>query len=363
MAFSPVEYMEWAKLRSAARTNLSRSGMPLLGREEVPLSFDGLDINGGSPYGFPPLLEAIAARHGTVPSSVVPTLGTSEAIFIVCAALLERGETAVVETPSYEPMLSCARAVGASVCRFERRFEDRYRIDPDAFAAAIPEGTKLVLMTNLHNPSGAFLSGDEVGSLARLAGGKGAVLFVDEIYLEHMPGAAARTAFGRDDNICVSSSLTKVFGLPGLRCGWILAPARLAEKMRRVTDHLHVDHVFLAEQLAARMFPLLDVLKSRTQAARDANRGVLGRFLAGETRLSWVEPDAGIVAFPRVAGRLDGGDTLARILRERYETSVVPGSFFEAPSHVRIGFGVPSDELETGLRNISLALDDLGGQD
>jgi aspartate/methionine/tyrosine aminotransferase len=359
MAFRSVEYMEWAKLRSAAGYNLSRSGMPLLLRKEVPISFDGVEISGDHPYGYGPLLEAIAARHGTDPAAVVPTLGTSQAIFIVCAALLEPGDIVAVEKPAYEPFLSCARAVGADVRRFERRFERDYGVDPAEFAAAVPDGTKLVLMTNLHNPSGAFLSREEIRPLARIVESKGAVLFIDEIYLDYMNGEAARTAFGESDRLCVSSSLTKVYGLPGFRCGWVLAPAGLAAKMRRVLDHLHVEHVYLAEQLATRAFPHLDALKARTRKMRDENRETVARFMAGEGRLAWVEPRAGILGFPRVLGRADGGDALARILREQYDTSVVPGHFFEEPSHFRLGFGVPADLLDHGLRNISLALNDL----
>lgn len=113
MEFQPIEYMEWAKLKSCGAVNLSRSGMPGLSLRDLPLSLEGLDINGEQPYGLPPLLEAIASRYGAQPENVVPTVGTSQAIFFACAALLERGDAVLVERPAYEPLLSCARVLGA----------------------------------------------------------------------------------------------------------------------------------------------------------------------------------------------------------------------------------------------------------
>lgn len=355
MEFRSVEYMEWAKLRSAAAVNLSQSGVTGLSLKDLPIGLDGCDINGDHPYGYPPLLEAIASRSGTVPDAVVPSLGASEAVFLVCAALLEKGDRVVVEKPGYEPLLSCARAMGAEIHRWERRFENGYGLDLRDFEASVPDGTKLVLMTNLHNPSGTFLPRDHIRALAEGARRKGAMVFVDEIYLDYMDAAHSRTSFGAADNIFTASSLTKVYGLSGLRCGWILAPAPLARKLRRLVDHLFVVHVFIAEQIAARLFPHLDAIRGRNRALFEANRRMVRDFVASESRLSWVEPPAGILAFPRVEGPLDGNG-LADVLMRKYDTSIVPGGFFEAPRHFRLGFGVPPDVLAKGLANIHAAL-------
>ncbi|MGA2586976.1 MAG: pyridoxal phosphate-dependent aminotransferase [Candidatus Aminicenantales bacterium] len=355
MEFQPIEYMEWAKLKSFGAVNLSRSGMPGLSLRDLPLSLEGLDINGEQPYGLPPLLEAIASRYGARPENVVPTVGTSQAIFFACAALLERGDAVLVERPAYEPLLSCARVLGAEIRRFERRFEDGYQIDPDHFRAALSDKTKLVVLTNLHNPSGAFLSGDRIRTLAHEAHLRGAWLFIDEIYLEYMGGNEARSSFGLAENLFTASSLTKVYGLAGLRCGWILAPAPLAGKMRRLMDYLFVEHVYIGEMLAVRVFPHLDAIREKNRPLIERNRETVRRLMAEEPALAWVEPPAGIVGFPRVSGPLDG-DALAGILSQRFDTTVVPGRFFEDPRHFRLGFGVPTEILARGVANIKKAL-------
>jgi aspartate/methionine/tyrosine aminotransferase len=357
--FDPVAHMEWAKLEGESRINLSRSGIPGLRLADLGLGLDGIEINGTHPYGHPPLLEAIAARHGAKPGNVIPSIGTSMAIFHVCAALLEPGDAAVVEKPAYEQIRACPRALGARVFRFERTFEEGHRIDPDKLAASIPDGAKLVLMTNLHNPSGVWLSPEEIRSCARIAADKGAWLFIDEVYLEFMPGERARTAFGLEPNIITAASLTKVFGLSGLRCGWILVPDSLMTVFRRAIDHFYVETVFPAEQISARVFPLLDRIKEERRALWESRRRRAAEFLAGEKRLAWVKPDAGIVGFPRVMGKSDGGDALAKILHDRFETSVVRGAFFEDPRHFRLSYGVGEGVLDSGLAAVRNALDAL----
>jgi len=353
MDFQPIEYMEWAKLKSRAAVNLSRSGVADQSLKGLGLSLEGLDINGPNPYGYAPLLEAIAARYGAKPENVVPTTGASQGIFFACAALLDRGDRVLVEKPAYDPLLACPRAVGAEVLRIERRFENRYQIDSREFRTALSLKPKLVILTNTHNPTGAFLSRERIVELASEARSAGAMLFIDEIYLEFMPGEAA-TSFGLAENIFVGSSLTKVFGLSGLRCGWLLAPASLAAKMRRLVDHLFVEPVFIGEQISARAFPLLDSIKIRNAPLFERNLKMVGEFIETEKGLEWVEPAAGIVGFPRTTGALTG-DALAGILRERYDTSVVPGTFFEDARHFRLGFGVAPEMLAAGLANIRSA--------
>jgi aspartate/methionine/tyrosine aminotransferase len=354
MEFEPVRYMEWAKLKSRAAVSLNRSGAADWSLGDLGLSLEGLEINGDNPYGYPPLLEAIAARYGAKSENVVLTVGASQGIFFACAVLVDRGDRVLIEKPAYEPLLSCARAVGADILRIERRFENRYQIDPDEFKAALALRPKLVILTNAHNPTGALLAMDAILELASEARSAGAMVFIDEIYLE-FAAAEPATSFGLADNIFVGSSLTKVFGLSGLRCGWLLAPEPLASRMRRLVDYLFVEHVFIGEQIAARVFPVLDSIKNKNRPLIEQNLRTISEFIRQEKRLEWVEPEAGIVCFPRTRGGLTG-DALAGILHERFDTAVVPGSFFEDARHFRLGFGVGPDVLAQGLANIGSAL-------
>ena len=355
MRFDPVAYLEWAKSDRRVAVNMAQSGLPGLTAEDLDLDSVKIEINGYHPYGWKPLIEAIAGRYGADPESVLPTLGASQAIFLVCAAFLNPGDGVYVEKPAYEPLIDVPRDMGAEVRRFERRFENKFHIDLAEFEEGFAEATKLVLVTNLHNPSGVRLEDGEIQTLAEAAGRRGAMVCIDEVYLELAAAGSPRTSFGSADNIIVVSSLTKAFGLSGLRCGWILAPRKIAPVIRRVVDHLYVEHAFPAEQIALRAFNRLDRLTARNRVWIDKNRDIVREFMAVEPRLAWVEPDGGVVAFPRVAardGEAEGGDRLARELRETMDTLVVPGGFFENARHFRLGFGLEAGLLRLGLRNI-----------
>ena len=358
MKFRPFEYMEWAKLVPPAANNLSRSGVGVPSWEELGVDLREIALYGDHPYGYRPLLEAIAARAGADPGNVIIVSGASQAIFLAAAALLEPGDHVLVERPAYEPLWSVPKVLGAEVGRIERRFEDGYAIDLGRLAASITPRTKLLVLTNLHNPSGAFLKRGDVEAVAALAARSGAYVFVDEVYLEFLSAPKNRSAYGAAGNIISAGSLTKAYGLAGLRCGWILTPPALAPLFRHVVDHVFVEHVFMAEQIAARVFSRLDGLRERQQAAIAPNHARVAAFMAGEARLEWVEPENGIIAFPRIKGP-GSGDELARRLREDYATSVVPGSFFEEPRHFRLGFGAAPEILDRGLAAIGRALGEI----
>jgi aspartate/methionine/tyrosine aminotransferase len=357
MHLDPVHYMEWAKLHAQTRINLSRSGLADRRLADLGIDRRDLEINGEHPYGYPPLITAIAARYRVEERNILPVNGASQGVFFAAAALLEPGDEALVEQPAYEPLLAVPRFFRADVRRFARRFEDGYDIDLDRFRSALTPRTKLVVLTNLHNPSGAFLEDRTLQDLAAAASEMGATIFVDEIYLDFLEGKEeAVTSFHLAENLVVTSSLTKVYGLGGLRCGWILAPEALIGRMRRLMDLASVEGVYIGEQVSALAFSRLDSLRAQSRPLIKDNLGLVREFIDAEKKLSWIPPAGGIVGFPRIEAGLDGAG-LARILGEDYDTSIVPGHFFEEPKHFRLGFGVPAEELKRGLENIHRALE------
>jgi len=358
MPFKTIQFMEWMKTRSQTKINLSRSGVENLSLKDLEIDLSDLDIQGNNTHGYPPLLEALGLRYGVPAENVVTTLGASHAIFIICAALISRGEEVLIEKPAYEPLLAVPQALEASILRFERPFGEGYQLDLDQIESLITEKTRLVVLTNLHNPSGVLLRPSFLEKVVNLTQKRGVKLMIDEIYLEFLEGREARTSFHLADNIIVTSSLTKVFGLGGLRCGWILAPSPLAKEMRKIIDYTNVEGVFIGEQISARVIEQLDSVKKKFVPQMIANRRLVERLIEEEESLDWVEPAGGIVCFPRVRQE-DGGDRLAEILRHTYETSVVPGQFFEDPQNFRLGFGVNPRLLAEGLENIKSALRDL----
>jgi aspartate/methionine/tyrosine aminotransferase len=201
---------------------------------------------------------------------------------------------------------------------------------------------------------------DTIVALGEMASRRGAVVLIDEVYREaiHREGSN-RPQVGMAAAIhpaCVSvSSLTKSYGLSGLRCGWAIAAPEIAERIRRARDVVDAVGSYPAEVASARAFDHIDVLADRASAIVEPNLSLVHAFIAGHGELDWVEPDAGTVAFPRLLGVDDTEPFVTRLLRD-HGTAVVPGRFFAAPEYFRIAYGVAHDTLAAGLEAIEAAL-------
>ena len=350
------DYMHFAKYGADARYNLATSGVAACDLAELGLTMDDLALHGVNAGGYRPLMELVAARFGVDPACVVmPGGGCSFANHLALAALLSPGDEALVEAPTYELLTSLLGYLRAPVRRFERRPDEAWRLDPDRVAAAITPKTRVVVLTNLHNPSSAVADEAAIAAIAAAADRVGAMLFVDEVYRElTFADGRAATSFRESGNVVVTSSLTKAYGVSGLRCGWILAPAPLAERMRRLNDLFGVHPPHVAERMSVVAFERLPHLRARATAIVEANRAAYRELLGGHPRLEQTIFDHGASVFPRLLGT--DGDAFFRRLTADYETSVAPGRFFGMPDHVRIGLGADPTMTHEGLARIAEAL-------
>jgi aspartate/methionine/tyrosine aminotransferase len=349
-------YMEWAKLHSQARFTLSGSGVVDYRLADLPVRLTDLELTGPSTYGWPPLQERLAAKCGVGTHNVVAAIGTSMANYLALAALVDPGDEVVVERPAYEPLLSAALYLGADVRRFERRAADAFAVDPDEVARAVTPRTKAIVLTNLHNPSSALVDQETLRRVGAIAARVGARVLVDEVYLDTLFERAPPSSFHLDPGtFVVTSSLTKAYGLSGLRCGWVVADPELARRMWRINDLCGAVPAHPAERLSAIALDHLGEIGGRARALLETNRGIWNEWLDGRTDLETTRLDRGTTAFPRLA-RGNADEFCAR-LRERYETSVVPGRFFEMPDHFRVAVCCPTETLRAGLEGLSAALD------
>ena len=351
------DYMHFAKYGAGARYNLATSGVAGCDLADLGVSMDDLALHGVNAGGYRPLMERVAARFGVDPACVVmPGGGCSFANHLALAAIVSPGDEALVEAPTYELLTSLLGYLQARVRTFERAPDEAWRLDPARVAAAITPATRVVVLTNLHNPSSARADDAAIEAIAAAAARVGATVFVDEVYRElTFAGAATATSFRQDGNVVVTSSLTKAYGVSGLRCGWILAPAPLAERMSRLNDLFGVHPPHVAERMSVIAFDRLPQLQARARAIVDANRAAYRELLGGHPRLEQTIFDEGASVFPRLIGT--DGDAFFRRLTADYETSVAPGRFFGMPGHVRIGLGADPAMTREGLARIAAALD------
>ncbi len=348
------EYMHWAKTQSKARYNLATSGVGAFPLRELPFDCSQLEINGNNSYGFAPLKDAIGRKYGVEPDCIVTADGTSMANYLAMATILEPGDEVLIEQPVYGLICDAAAYIGAEIRRFDRKEESGWALDPAEVRRAISPKTKLVVVTNLHNPTSVLSPDAALREIADLAAGVGATLLVDEVYLDAVYENTPRTAFHLGNNVVVTSSLTKVYGVSGLRCGWIFAQPDLARRMWALNNLFAATAVHPSEILSVAAFEHLKIPRERAERVVEADRQSLAEFLDAHDGVSCVRTPFGTTGFLRL--KRGGVERFLEKLRADYETSAVPGSFFGAPDHFRIGMGVDHEMFVEGLSRLGQAL-------
>ncbi|MGB6387641.1 MAG: aminotransferase class I/II-fold pyridoxal phosphate-dependent enzyme [Terriglobales bacterium] len=347
-------YLAWAKLYSNACFNLAASGVLDYPLAELPVRIDDLEIGGTGPYGYRPLMARLAAKASVPEECVVYTHGTSMANYIALTALVRRSDEVLVERPTYDPLLTILDHIGAQIRRFERRAEKGFKLGLGELERNLTPETRLVILCNLHNPSSAFTDDSTMRQIGEMAAKVGARVLVDEVYLETLFNQPWRSAFHLGPNFVITSSLTKAYGLSGIRCGWILAQPDLVKRMWQIVDFTYGSPVHPAELLAVIALNNLDRIRDRARALLEPNRVLVNEFLAGHADLDCEPSRFGTTIFPRL--KTGSADDFVALLREQFETSVVPGEFFEQPQHFRIGFCGATEMVRGGLERLSAAL-------
>ena len=353
-------YMQWAKAHAGARYTLASSGVaafPLADLASLSgLCLEDLELNGPAGYGYMPLQQALANKAGVSPDCVVAVAGTSMANHLAMAASFDPGDDILVEWSTYELLLTAAQYLGANIRRFKRRAEDGFALHPTEIERALTPRTRLVIISNLHNPSSALVGEGTLREVGQLAKSVGARVLVDEVYLETFYSKPWRSVIHLGEQFIVTSSVTKAYGLGGLRCGWVLAEPSLARAMWRLNDLYGVNAAHPAERLSVAALEHLTQIGARYEGLLEVNRPIVHAFLDSRKDLECVKQSWGTVLFPRV--KKGSVEALCRLLREKYETTVVPGSFFELPDHFRIFLAPQTDVLREGLKRLGAALDE-----
>lgn len=345
------------------RYNLAESSMADRTLGELNVALDDLVLCYGDHLGRPDLRELIAADgEGAIGvDDVLVSVGAAGALFTAATALLGAGDRLVVAHPNYASNLETPRAIGCEIVTLPLRLEDGFRLDLDRLAEVVTPQTKLVSLTTPHNPTGAVLTPAELNRVNEIVKAVGGWLLLDETYRELVDTPRPPAAVLSDRVISVSS-LSKTFGVPGIRVGWLITrhPA-LMETLLAAKEQIALAHSVVDEAIALAILHQRDQLLPGIRTHANQARETVAAWIAAEPLLEWVAPSGGVVCFPRM--RADAGVDPARFyqeLNERYATWVGPGHWFEQdPRHFRLGFGYPSAaDLPVALGNVSAALRD-----
>lgn len=349
-------YMTWAKHHPPAKYDLCGSNLLHLALDELKGARDSLEISCPNDDGYPPLLEAIAMRYGVATERVATGNGAAGAGFLAMGALLRPGDRVLAEFPGYDPLFGAARLLGADIRFFERSWENGWKVDVDSLAQEITPSTRLIILTNLHNPTGVYTDPWTLMKIGDLADTVGAKVLVDEVYLETVTKVDTTPAATRSETFVSVSSLTKAFGLGGLRVGWVLADPETIERVRRVRDVVDAVGSVPSERLGVVAFQHIDQLVARARHILEPHALMLRRLVETRDELDWVAPAGGSLGFPRLVGT-DDAQPFVDFAREKFEVAVVPGHLFGQPAHFRVAVAGRRRIVEEGIDALGKALD------
>jgi aspartate/methionine/tyrosine aminotransferase len=370
--YAPFRMERWQSTHEhRVRFNLSESGVhPLTVRELLQLSGSGQDVNDillgyGQSNGSDRLRSLIADQYqGASDASVLVTVGGAEANFTCFWHLLEAEGKAALVLPTYGQVPGLLESFGTQIIPVHLREEDGWQPDLAALEQALEDGARFVLVTNPNNPTGASLSRAAMDGIAELTERHGAWILADEVYAgAESRGERTPSFWGSHERVLVTNSLSKAYGLPGLRLGWIVGPDALISELWGRTDYTTIAPASVSDALAcvALEAETRARIGERTRGIVRANLGLLEEWMeAQEDRFSYRPPDAGAICYTRYAAEVNSTD-FAEKLRTEKSVLVVPGDHFGMDHYLRIGFGNPEDELIEALDLVREAFDEVAG--
>lgn len=300
------------------------------------------------------VLDAISTRYRVPIEQILPTTGATSGLSLIYRTFVRPGDHVLIERPGFDLFAGIGEWVGAKVDFFSRTGDD-FVIDEEEIAARLTARTKLVVLSDLHNPSGMQSSAESLKRIADLVGRHGAHLVIDEVYGDYADLAERPTsAVHLSPNIIAVNSLTKIYGLSSLRCGWVLASPELLAPIRHVSDQFEFGVSKLAHAVAALVFEHRDRFDRYSGDAIGASRPILERHFdswRSEGLIRGSLPRFGCICFPEVVGIADTLEFSAW-LANMSGVIVAPGEFFGEAGHVRIGFAHAPATLEKGLSRL-----------
>lgn len=355
-----IGIFDWIKHLPHDIINLANSGVagPLTA-EELGLKACDLPVSGDNYYGYKPLKERLAEIYKTDPEHIAITLGASLANYAVMEAILDDGDRVTIESPAYQPFINVAEAITSRQAdRVQRKSENSFQLNR-SILSEIHE-TKLLILSNLHNPSGAMDSKDILINLADKVAEYGGWTLIDEVFLPFKENWLNLTSAVSHERIITTCSLTKAWGLGGLRIGWVVADPEIIRKINYHFDYLHVNQPMMTDYIGWFVLnhqDLSDQLLGSARRQSMANWEIVREYLKAFTQIDWVKPDGGVVVFVWFKDGRDSTD-FCRQLHERFNTVVTPGIYFDFPSGFRIGFSIDQEVLIKGLENLKILIEE-----
>lgn len=343
------------------RFNLAESSVRDRSLRDLGLNLADTRLYYGDHLGCSGLRKLIAQQgDGLSEENVLVTAGASAALFIIATSLLGNGDHIVVARPNYATNIETPKAIGCDISYLELTYENQFRVDLDELESIIRPETKYVSLTCPHNPSGAMLDRAELEAIIAMVASKHCRLLIDETYREMTFGDMLPVAASLSPCVISVSSLSKTYGLPGIRIGWLVCQEKeLMHRFLCAKEQIGICGSVIDEAIGFEALSQRDHWLSENSKRISKAFKVVKDWMTGEELLEWIEPQGSCVCFPRIRNNVTLDiDAFYRCLNEKYGTYVGPGHWFETSRrYFRIGYAWPTlEELENGLDGISKAL-------
>lgn len=360
---------QWEKV---VEYNLSESGVYPISIRELVQDYREIDelLEVGLDYsqtnGTPQLRERISALYpGSTPDHVLVTAGAAQANFIAVWTLLEPGDELAMMLPNYMQIWGLAKSLGMVVRPFHLREEQGWALDLADLAEAVTERTKVIAVCNPNNPTGYILTEAEMQAIVAAADRVGAWILADEVYAgaERLTDQETPSFWGRYDKVLIQQSLSKAYGLPGLRLGWIVTQPGMRDELWRRQEYTIIGPPILSDRLAevALRPEVRPTILQRTRGYIRRGFPVLQEWLDSHgDAFSLVPPQASAICFVRYHLPINSTTLVERLIHEQ-SVLIVPGDHFGLDHHLRISFGLPPDYLRAGLERISRLIRQIAG--
>ncbi len=360
MTFQRMPLEHWFdKWQYEVDYDIGESGMKFLKLGELDMNLEDVNLRYGYHLGCPELRGLIAEQYqGISMENVAVTTGASEANFSIISHLVGKKDNVVVEHPTYPSLYQVPRSLERDLTLFHLKRENEFKPDLGELEKLVKPETALISLTHPNNPTGSMISENEIKKAIEVAESVDAYLLMDETYRNltfKEPPPQAATLSSKAISI---TSMSKVYGLPGIRIGWAIAEKPVIQAIRAVREQITICNSALGEAIAIEVLKRRHAIINEMKDMLSDNYTILKEWMEGQDRLEWIEPEGGMVCAPWLA---NGKSTkkLCRLLAEKYRTFTVPGYGLEMDNHLRIGFGGEKEELIEGLDRLERALKDL----
>jgi aspartate/methionine/tyrosine aminotransferase len=357
-----IKYFEWlSKNYPKIDLDLSNSSTRSLNLKELGLVVSDLELGPPGLGGNPRLREKISDCYDVPEKNILLSPGSTMSNFSISSLLIEHGDNVVVESPTYEPLLRIPEALGFEILRIPRNFENDFKIDINELNEVVNRNTRLIMLTNYNNPTANGLNGNDIKAVTEIAEDVDAYVLSDEVYreygFENQPPQVYKIS---PDRGITTDSMTKFYGLGGIRVGWAFCDEKIVEKATILIELSTLINSTVGEYFGIELFSRIEDLRERSRKILQDNYPVIKQWLNKHQDLFEVTPQEPInYCFPKVKDGIDV-DELVSILINKYKILIAPGKFFgdHVKNHFRIGWAYFSkDKLIEGLEKFDEALE------